>query len=105
MRERCLHPRYASTHFVIGSYRNGLVVQIFSHRDRSWHAGSTYNIDRFGVDFANAGYLLLEDLGDDVLLPVLSEHSVGAWYAMAMGAMTKMAGICSCEARLSGGRR
>jgi N-acetyl-anhydromuramyl-L-alanine amidase AmpD len=48
---------HASTHFVIGSYRNGLIVQLFSHRDRTWHAGSTYNIDRFGIDFANAGFL------------------------------------------------
>jgi N-acetyl-anhydromuramyl-L-alanine amidase AmpD len=48
---------HASTHWVIGSYRNGLPVQIFSHEHRTWHAGSTYNIDRFGIDFANAGYL------------------------------------------------
>lgn len=48
---------HASTHFVVGSERNGLIVQIFSHRNRTWHAGSTYNVDRFGFDFANAGYL------------------------------------------------
>ncbi len=48
---------HASTHFVVGSVRNGLVVQIFSHENRTWHAGSAYNIDRFGFDFANAGYL------------------------------------------------
>ena len=48
---------HASTHFVVGSERNGLIVQIFSHRNRTWHAGSTYNADRFGFDFANAGYL------------------------------------------------
>ena len=48
---------HASTHFVIGSQRNGLIVQIFSHRNRTWHAGSRYNHDRFGIDFANAGYL------------------------------------------------
>lgn len=48
---------HASTHFVIGSERNGLIVQIFSHAHRTWHAGSMYNVDRFGVDFANAGYL------------------------------------------------
>jgi|GEM_PF-1589293 len=48
---------HASTHFVIGSARNGLIVQLFSHKNRTWHAGSTYNIDRFGMDFANAGYL------------------------------------------------
>jgi len=48
---------HASTHFVIGSLRNGLIVQIFSHRNRTWHAGSSYNHDRFGIDFANAGYL------------------------------------------------
>ena len=49
---------HASTHFVIGSQRNGLIVQIFSHRHRTWHAGSAYNHDRFGIDFANAGYLI-----------------------------------------------
>jgi len=49
---------HASTHFVIGSQRNGLIVQIFSHRHRTWHAGSTYNHDHFGIDFANAGYLI-----------------------------------------------
>ncbi len=54
---------HASTHFVIGSYHNGLVVQLFSHEDRTWHAGSTYNIDRFGIDFANAGYLTPTDNG------------------------------------------
>ena len=48
---------HASSHFISGSQRNGIVVQIFSHRNRTWHAGSTYNIDRFGFDFANAGYL------------------------------------------------
>jgi N-acetyl-anhydromuramyl-L-alanine amidase AmpD len=47
---------HASTHFVIGSVRNGLLVQLFSHKHRTWHAGS-YNQDRFGIDFANAGYL------------------------------------------------
>ncbi len=49
---------HASTHFVLGSHRNGLVVQLYSHRNRTWHAGSTYNVDRFGLDFANAGYLV-----------------------------------------------
>lgn len=48
---------HASTHFIVGSRRNGLVIQLFSHKNRTWHAGSTYNIDRFGFDFANAGYL------------------------------------------------
>ena len=42
---------------MIGSYRNGLPVQVYPHYNRTWHAGSTYNKDRFGVDFANAGYL------------------------------------------------
>lgn len=49
---------HASTHFIIGSARNGLIVQLFPHDDRTWHAGNTYNIDRFGIDFANAGYLI-----------------------------------------------
>ncbi len=48
---------HASTHFVIGSYRNGLPVQVYSHDNRTWHAGSAYNKDRFGIDFANAGFL------------------------------------------------
>ena len=34
-----------------------MIVQVFSHRNRTWHAGSSYNHDRFGIDFANAGYL------------------------------------------------
>lgn len=54
---------HASMHFVIGSYRNGLPVQTFSHEDRTWHAGSTYNIDRFGIDFANAGFLIPDGSG------------------------------------------
>jgi len=54
---------HASTHFIVGSYRNGLIVQLFSHRNRSWHAGNTYNIDRFGFDFANAGYLIADGNG------------------------------------------
>lgn len=48
---------HASTHFLLGADRNGLVLQLFSHRNRTWHAGSAYNIERFGVDFANAGPL------------------------------------------------
>jgi N-acetyl-anhydromuramyl-L-alanine amidase AmpD len=75
---------HASTHFVIGSYRNGLVVQIFSHENRTWHAGSTYNKDRFGFDFANAGYLV--NNGDgwetyagtsyDMMLPLFGRNPV-----------------------------
>jgi len=48
---------HASTHFIIGIYRNGLPVQLFHHKNRTWHAGSSFNVDRFGIDFANAGYL------------------------------------------------
>lgn len=48
---------HASTHFIVGSYRNGLVVQLFPHSNRTWHAGNNYNPDHFGFDFANAGYL------------------------------------------------
>jgi N-acetyl-anhydromuramyl-L-alanine amidase AmpD len=48
---------HASSHFISGSFRNGLIVQLFSHKNRTWHAGTKYNIDRFGFDFANAGYL------------------------------------------------
>ena len=76
---------HASTHFVIGSYRNGLLVQLFSHRNRTWHAGSTYNRDRFGVDFANAGYLQQRDSGGyedyagrsyDMVLPLYGSEPV-----------------------------
>lgn len=49
---------HASTHFMIGSAENGRLVQLFSHRHRTWHAGSDYNHTHFGIDFANAGYLL-----------------------------------------------
>ena len=55
---------HASTHFMIGSKDNGLILQLFSHRDRTWHAGSLFNHSHFGIDFANAGYL---------------EQEAGAW--------------------------
>ncbi len=42
------------------------------------------------------GFLLLEDLGNDLLLPALSDYSAGAWYAKAFSALDRMAGI-SCE--------
>ncbi len=42
------------------------------------------------------GFLLLEDLGDDLLLPALSEYSAGAWYAKAFSALDCMASI-PCE--------
>lgn len=54
---------HASSHFVLGSFNNGLVVQLFSHRNRTWHAGTAYNHDRFGFDFANAGYLTKDSSG------------------------------------------
>ena len=50
---------------------------------------------------AEGGFLLLEDLGDDVLLPVLSEHSAGAWYAMALRALNQLAAIPSGNAGLA----
>jgi len=49
---------------------------------------------------AEAGFMLLEDLGDDVLLPVLSEHSVAAWYAMALGSLVKIAALPPADAGL-----
>ena len=49
---------------------------------------------------ADAGFMLLEDLGDDVLLPVLSEHSVAAWYAMALGSLVKIAALPPADAGL-----
>ena len=52
---------HASTHFMIGALDNGLVLQLFSHRDRTWHAGSLFNHSHFGIDFANAGYLERDD--------------------------------------------
>ena len=48
-----------------------------------------------------AGFLLLEDLGDDVLLPILSDHSVGAWYAMALNTLNTVAAIPIDTAGLS----
>ena len=42
---------------------------------------------------AEAGFLLLEDLGDDVLLPALSDHSAGVWYAMALNIAKQFAAI------------
>ena len=50
---------------------------------------------------AEAGFLLLEDLGDDVLLPVLSEHSAGAWYAMALNTLNQLAAIPNANAGLA----
>ncbi len=52
---------HASTHFMIGSHDNGRILQLYSHRDRTWHAGSSFNHSHFGIDFANAGFL--EDNG------------------------------------------
>ena len=40
-----------------------------------------------------AGFLLLEDLGDDVLLPILSTHSAGPWYASALSTLNRVAAI------------
>ncbi len=48
----------------------------------------------------DAGLLLLEDLGDDVLLPVLSEHSAGAWYAMALNTLGRLVSIDTATAGL-----
>jgi hypothetical protein len=48
----------------------------------------------------DAGLLLLEDLGDDVLLPVLSDHSAGAWYAMALNTLGRLVGIETATAGL-----
>ena len=75
---------HASTHFVIGSYRNGLPVQIYPHYNRTWHAGSTYNKNRFGIDFANAGYLDSSEDGwvtysgasYDMMLPLYGRNPV-----------------------------
>lgn len=46
----------------------------------------------FAADITR-GYLLLEDLGDQSLLPALDERSVGAWYQQAGGILQKMAAI------------
>ena len=53
-----------------------------------------------GAD-AEAGFLLLEDLGDEVLLPVLSDHSAGAWYAMALNMAGLLAAIPSATTGLA----
>lgn len=50
---------------------------------------------------AEAGFMLLEDLGDDVLLPVLSEHSAGAWYGMALNTLNQLAAIPNANAGLA----
>ena len=75
---------HASTHFIIGARDNGLILQLFSHRDRTWHAGSLFNHSHFGIDFANAGYLEQENgawvdyLGRDYtsVLPTFGANSL-----------------------------
>ena len=39
------------------------------------------------------GFFLLEDLGNDVLLPMLSEHTVDDWYTKALSALKTLASI------------
>ncbi len=41
----------------------------------------------------DAGFLLLEDLGDETLLPLLSAQSVGPWYATALKTLAQLAEI------------
>jgi aminoglycoside/choline kinase family phosphotransferase len=48
-----------------------------------------------------AGFLLLEDLGDDVLLPILSRQAVGAWYAIALNTLNNLAAIPIATSRLA----
>ena len=43
------------------------------------------------------GYLLLEDLGNDTLLPLLSEHSVSVWYPKALTMLADIAGIVGAD--------
>lgn len=46
------------------------------------------------------GFLLIEDFGDDLLLPILSPHSVGAWYGMALKSLTQIVAIDPSETDL-----
>ena len=41
----------------------------------------------------DAGFLLLEDLGDDTLLPILNERSVAPWYAAALKTLGRLGDI------------
>ena len=71
----------------------------FLHIRQLFEAGSIRVPALIAAD-AEAGFLLLEDLGDDVLLPVLSEHTAGAWYAMALNALNQLAAISNATAGL-----
>ena len=72
----------------------------FLHIRRLLETGSIRVPSLIAAD-AEAGFLLLEDLGDDVLLPVLSEHSAGAWYAMALNTLNQLAAIPNANAGLA----
>ena len=47
--------RSASSHFLADL--DGRLIQVFSHENRSWHAGSKFNHTHFGFDYVNCGYL------------------------------------------------
>ena len=46
------------------------------------------------------GYWLLEDLGDDTLLPLLSDHSVSVWYPKALNTLAAIAAVDTTRAEL-----
>lgn len=46
------------------------------------------------------GFLLIEDFGDNLLLPMLSDHSVGAWYGQSLAALTRLVAIDPATANL-----
>ena len=43
------------------------------------------------------GFMILEDLGNDTLLPLLSEHSVSVWYPKALTMLADIAGIVDAD--------
>lgn len=56
-------------------------------------AGADVQVPRIFAADIKRGYLLLEDLGDQSLLPALDEGSVDAWYHKAEGILQKMAAV------------
>ena len=72
----------------------------FLHIRQLFETGSIRVPSLIAAD-VEAGFLLLEDLGDDVLLPVLSEHSAAAWYAMALNTLNQLAAIPNANAGLA----
>jgi len=64
----------------------------FVHVDELLHGAGVKVPAVLGVDY-DRGFLLLEDLGDRLLLPLLNAASVDAWYRQAFTVLTKMASV------------